>query len=254
MRYIWDQKHEYLRSVRALPWGETLVETVLEPLRQWDVASAKRVDSFIANSSFVGDRIRRYYQRESTVFTPPIEDRFFATQLVPTNQRDDYFLAFGAWVTYKRFDLAIDACERLGKRLIVAGSGPCERELKSKAGRYTTFVDSPSDADVLRLIANAKALVFPGVEDFGMIPVECVALGTPVIALQRGGLLDSMSPPVTGTWFAEQTVDSVAFALDKFKIEDYEVESLRRHARSFGRESFINKIRAHVESVLGSKV
>jgi glycosyltransferase involved in cell wall biosynthesis len=254
MRYIWDQKHEYLRTFRSLPLGEMLVEAVLEPLRTWDVESAKRVDSFIANSTFVSERISRYYHRDSVVITPPIEDRFFETPLIPTSQREDYFLAFGAWVTYKRFDLAIAACEKLGKRLIVAGSGPCGRELKAMAGQNTTFVESPSDADVLRLISHANALIFPGIEDFGMVPVECVAMGTPVIALQRGGLLDSMSPPLTGTWFSEQSVDHVAFALDKFRIDNYDVEALRQHARSFGRASFINKIRTHIESVLGTKV
>ena len=251
MRYIWDQQQEYLDGVAHIPGAQWAIKAVTPAIRAWDVKSASpaRVDRFVANSSFVADRARRYYGRDDTVVVPPpIElERFHP---VARDAKGGYLFAAGAFVSYKRFDLAIRAAEALGRRLVIAGSGPMESALRRLAGPKTTFVISPDDRDFERLMREADAFLFPGVEDFGMIAVEAMASGTPVIALRQGGARDFMVEGVTGSFFDEPTVDSLKAALQRFEPGRFDPTALRRHAERYGKPEFQQRIRAEIARMI----
>jgi glycosyltransferase involved in cell wall biosynthesis len=248
MRYAWDQMDEYIAGVAHIPGAAWGIRRMMPYLRRWDQTSARRVDHFVANSTFVQDRVRRYYQRDAVVIHPPIEVERFRPMDKPPRQ-DSYLLACGALVSYKRFDLAIAAAERLGKKLIIAGAGPMEAQLRQKAGPHTSFEIMPSDARMVTLLAQAEALLFPGVEDFGMIAIEAMAAGTPVIAFQGGGARDFISPK-TGVFFKDASVDSLVQAIKNFHPSDFQVNELRAFALNFGRPHFLGRIQDQIETLL----
>ena len=250
MRYIWDQQEEYLAGVAHLPGAARAIRALTPRLRRWDVESAARVDRFVVNSSFVGERARRFYGRDAVVIHPPIETERFVPRS-PTNARLGYLLAAGALVSYKRFDLAIAACEKLGRRLIVAGQGPMEAQLRRLAGSSTVFEIAPSDARFTELLAGAEALLFPGVEDFGMIAVEAMASGTPVIAYKEGGARDFIEPGRTGLYFDAPNADSLTAVLAAYDPAAFDAEILSRYAASYGRERFLARIKAEIQTLLG---
>jgi glycosyltransferase involved in cell wall biosynthesis len=254
MRYAWDQRHQYLQRLRSLPGGECAAEMILSSLRKWDQSSCPRVDQFIANSSFVAQRISRYYGRDSQVIHPPVDDGFLEQPLVPTSQRRNYFVCFGAMVGYKRFDLAVEACRQLNLELVIAGSGPLESRLKGMSGGKISFVSSPSQEKLIEIISNARGLIFPGVEDFGIVPLEAMSLGTPVIALGRGGALDSVKQDISGSFFAEESVESLKKALADFRQHDFSPEKVREHASRFRKENFVERMRQVIELVTEQKI
>jgi glycosyltransferase involved in cell wall biosynthesis len=217
-------------------------------LRTWDATSNDRVDHFFVNSTFVGKRVDRYYGRHDwETLSPPIElDRFAAAQHLPRLIDEPYFLAAGALVSYKRFDLAIEAAEAAGRRLVVAGEGPYAGRLKSMAGPNTTFESAPPDHRWDSLLANAEALIFPGVEDFGMIAIESMAAGTPVIAAAQGGALDFIIPGKTGMFFPpgdRQTLSNILQYFDKTSIALPPLESLNA---SYGKDRFLQAFREKI--------
>ncbi len=254
MRYIWDQQEQYLQGVAHIPGAAAGIRALTPGLRRWDVASAARVDRFVVNSSFVGERVRDYYGRDSVVVPPPIElDRF-----VPDATRKaagGYLLAAGALVSYKRFDLAIDAARLTGRTLVIAGSGPMESALRRQAADlpHVTFEVGPDDARFVALLQGASALLFPGVEDFGMIAIESMAAGTPVIAYRAGGARDFVEPGVTGTFFDDATAGSLAAAIQASPQSAFDAQALARYARRYDRRSFQNAIRREL-ALLGAKV
>jgi glycosyltransferase involved in cell wall biosynthesis len=248
MRYVWDQRDEYLGKVRRLPLLGFFIEAGCALLRLWDTTSAQRVNVYIANSRFVRHRVRKYYGQEAVVIHPPIEvERFRPHKHVV---KKGYFLAAGALVGYKRFDLAIAACNALKLPLIIAGDGPELNKLKRMAGPTIQFAVSPDDETWVKLLQEAKGLIFPGVEDFGMTAVEAMAAGTPVIALKSGGALDFMVDTVTGLFFKESNVESLKQALGRFDEHHWNVDVLVRHADAFGTENFIKNIRRQLETLL----
>ena len=246
MRYIWDQQDEYLAGVAHIPGAARAIRALTPRLRNWDVSSASRVDRFVANSSFVRERVQRLYSRDAAVVHPPIAvDRFR-----PSGSRGGYFLAAGALVSYKRFDLAIAACQMAGKRLIIAGSGPMERALRAQAGGDAEFVISPSDAELARLMAEAEALLFPGIEDFGMIAVEAMAAGTPVIAYGAGGARDFIVPGRTGLFFGEATAEALAQAIRGFNRDQFTAATLVEYAAGYSQGQFLQRMRSEIESLM----
>jgi len=246
MRYIWDQQDEYIAGVAHIPGAAAAIRALTPSLRQWDVSSASRVDRFVANSSFVSERVRRLYAREAAVVHPPIAtDRFR-----PFPGRGGYFLAAGALVSYKRFDLAIAACQQAGKRLVIAGSGPMERTLRAQAGPTVDFVISPSDEVLGRLMGEAEALLFPGIEDFGMIAVEAMAAGTPVIAYGAGGARDFIVPGRTGVFFTEATATALAQRINEFSRDQFTAAALVEYAAGYGQEHFLKRMRAEIEALM----
>lgn len=204
MRYVWDLYDEYYRNA-SLP-GRLAMRLFRDRLRRYDLESAECVDRFIANSRFVAERIRRIYGRDAEVVHPPADIGFFG--VAPEMERG-YFLLAGQLTAYKRPELAVRAFSRLDDRLIVAGSGEELPRLRAIAGKNVEFVVAPDDETLRKLYAGARALVFPGIEDFGIVPVEAQAAGCPVIAFRAGGALESVVEGRTGLFFDEQSEASL---------------------------------------------
>jgi glycosyltransferase involved in cell wall biosynthesis len=210
MRYLWDHYHIYREA--AGPVARLGMTLFTPALRQWDVASAQRIDHIVANSHFIRRRIRRAWGREADVVHPPVAVSEFA----PARDVGSEFLWVGQMVPYKRPDLPLDACMRLGLPLLMVGDGPMLAGLKARAGANIRFEARLDFASLKQCYATSRALLFTAEEDFGIVPVEANASGRPVIAYGRGGALDSIQPGVSGLFFAEQTVDSLAAALEAF--------------------------------------
>jgi glycosyltransferase involved in cell wall biosynthesis len=243
MRYAWDQRHAYFPRGRGpVALARALV---LAGLRAWDSASAVRVDRFVANSRFVAARIRRYYGRQADVLAPPVDVAFF-TPGAPRGEgearRDAYALAVAAAVPYKRLDLAVTACAKLGLRLRVVGGGPEERRLA--AGGNVEVLGRVSDEELRQLYRGARCLVQPGVEDFGIAAVEALACGTPVIALGIGGVRDIVTDGEHGVLYRPAgDAEALAAAIDKSGRIRFNLLNLRRRAESFAPERFVAGLR-----------
>ena len=243
MRYIWDQYDQYFGAGRASLPIRLAMRGIRGYLREWDVRTAKRVDHFVAISHCIEERIQRIYGRSSTVIYPPVETaRFKASE-----HDEGYYLVFSALVPYKRVDLAVEAFNRLGKKLIVAGTGAELEKLRAMAGPTIAFKGWVEDADLPNLYAGCKALIFPGVEDFGIVPVEAMASGKPVIAFGEGGALETVSEGVTGTFFSEQSAQSLADAVLRLETMHFDPDVIRKHTLSFDREIFRDSIRRFIE-------
>lgn len=214
MRYVWDQYHAYHGG--AGPLTRAVMPYVAHRLRQWDVTSAQRVDGFVANSHFVAQRIKKYWRREADIVAPPVAVEQFAT--LPISAQGDFYLWAGELAPYKRPDIAIDAFKKMDKPLVVIG-GPEARvkALSSGAGRQTTFLGQVPFDVMKDHMARCRALIFPGEEDFGIVPVEVMASGRPIIAYGRGGILDTVLNGETGRLFHTQTADGLAEAVMAFE-------------------------------------
>lgn len=243
MRYIWDMYHDYRKAMS--PLTRTVFSIAAHYARIWDVTTAARVDYFVANSRYVASRIRKYYRRKSAVIHPPVD---VSGGYISPNI-DDYYLLVSRLVHYKRVDLAIEACNRLGRRLRIVGTGPEYKRARKIAGPTIEFAGT-LDADSLRAsYAQCRALIFPAEEDFGIAPVEAQSFGRPVIAYGQGGALETVvglsSVPgreqcATGVFFDAQSPESVVNAIQRFEAEEsrFRPEMIRAHAGRFGAETF----------------
>jgi glycosyltransferase involved in cell wall biosynthesis len=244
MRYIWDRYHAYFSGARGLKrW---FIKRQVSRLRTWDVAASSRVDHFIGNSNFIKKRIWRYYRREAGVIHPPVDTGHFCPA---DNPRRDYFLTVSALVPYKEVDLLIDAFNLCGERLIIVGKGPEEKKLKKMAGKNITFKKDLSADELKELFQHAAAFVFGGVEDFGIVFVEALACGTPVVAYKKGGAADIVDEN-TGVLFDHQTKEDIIAALDKVKRMNPDPSLLRESSLKFSRDNFKKKFRDFVQDVL----
>ncbi len=246
MRYAWDLYHEYrVREARGV--SQRLMGPVFHYMRLWDRLSADRVDTLIANSTVVQRRIEKHYRRSSEVIFPPVA----VDRLHVHDGPGEYYLVLSRLVSYKRFDLAVEAANRLRAPLVVAGDGPERKALERMAGPTVKFVGRVQDQDVDSLMGRAKALLFPGEEDFGITPVEMQATGRPVVAYGRGGVLDSVIHGETGWLFSEQTVDSLVQAMQDAEKVSWDAQRLRSHAEAFRPEVFRERFREAVLAPLG---
>ena len=233
-RYLWDLYPAYRNEWTRSRWKRLAMTPLTHYLRLWDYASAARVDQFIANSRNVQARIRKTYRRDSEVVHPPVEvDSFY------WKPPDDYFLIVSGLVSYKRIDSAVRAFTRSGRRLIVAGDGSEYRRLKAAAGANITWLGRVPDEDLRELYARCRALVLPGEEDFGLTPVEALASGKPVIALGRGGALESV-PAFGGVFYETESDECLEAAVGRFEnIEaHFRPSALQAHARRFSAAEF----------------
>ncbi len=222
---------------------------MISNLRRWDFDSAQRVDYFVAISYNVADRIRKYYRREAdAVIYPPVETRMFTP--APAEEIGDHFLVVSRLVGYKRIDLAIEACNRLQAPLRIIGTGPERRALRRLAGPTIQFLGRLPDAQVAREYARCRALIFPGEEDFGLTPVECMASGRPVVAYGRGGALETVTPGRTGVFFEEQTPEAVMEALQAVSALRVIPEELQAEAFRFDTSVFAERITAFAAQAL----
>jgi glycosyltransferase involved in cell wall biosynthesis len=258
MRYAWHQQSAYFAGERQGSLKLRAIEVILERLRRWDRETASRVDHFIAISKTVRQRIRECYDRPSTVIYPPVDTDFFCPAAVP---REDYYLVVSAFAPYKRLDLAITACNRLGRRLVLIGTGQDEGRLRSLAGPGHSFLGWQPDTVVRDHLRRCRALLFPGEDDFGIVPVEAQACGTPVIALGSGGATETVIPAQggrhghgepTGVWFEEATEGCLADAIIGFERmgKEFSPEAARRQALRFQPRRFEADLFGFVRAVL----
>ncbi len=245
MRYLWDMYHEYFS--KANPLVKFFMKKMIPGLRQWDVMSSNLVDSFVANSSFVAARIKRYYNRDSEIIYPPCDvSRYETVERSP----EDFYLFFGQLVGYKRAELAIRACIESGRKIVVIGDGKSKEAVRYAKSGLVTFTGRVSDEKVAEYFSKAKALLFPGIEDFGIIPVEANAAGCPVLAYRKGGACDSILENKTGLFFDEQTTASLIECMDAFekRESDFMNRSVyTKHVQKFTKEEFDKKIMKLVE-------
>src|ERR1019366_3273299 len=254
MRYAWHMQDSYFHDRGWRGPKKWLAQAVLARLREWDRRTAAGVTHFIANSQVVRQRIRDCYGRDAVVINPPADTNFYCPAEIP---REDYYLILSAFAPYKRLDLAIEACRKLGKKLVVIGSGQDEKKLRSLADERIQFLGWQPDEVLRDHLRRCQALLFPGEEDFGIVPVEAQACGTPVIAYGCGGATETVNPwpmpGATGMWFEEQTVDCLVAALKLFAKhrEAFEPHVLRAHALRFRAERFERELFGFVQTVLG---
>jgi len=248
MRYLWDLYDDYF-GARAGLLVRSLMPPVAAALRAWD-RRTDGVDAFVAISHHIADRIRRVYGRSADVIHPPVDVARFS----PAARVEDFYLVVSALVPYKRVDLAVAAATRLGRRLLVVGTGPEARRLAAAAGPTVEFLGGRSDAEVAQLYARCRAVLFPAVEDFGIVPLEAAAAGRPTLALAQGGALETMvgldaGAPPTAVFFREPTVDALAGAIATFEAaaHRFEPKALRAHAAQFDRPRFAQRIRDWVD-------
>ncbi len=236
MRYLWGFREDYFGK---FPWLlRWMIEGFLDGLRRWDRKMNRSVDAFIANSRNVQERIKAYYGRDSHVIYPPLDDGLFR---LSGTAKGDYYLIVSAFVPYKRVDLAIEAFNGLGRNLIVVGDGPLAKAYhKLRRGNPISFVGSVSGKELCKLYGGAKALIFPTEEDFGIVPCEAQACGTPVIAYAKGGALETVRE---GVFFHEQTPKALADAVLEFEKRSFDAKKIAASVESFGRENFKRHIR-----------
>jgi len=254
MRYVWDRFDDYFGPERV---GWFLSNLLFRPLaaclRAYDRSTVGRVDQFVANSRFVADMVRRHYNRDALVLPPPVSVKRFSLVL---RCPEDWYLVVSALVPYKKIDQAIRAVAALKRKLTIVGDGPEKSKLVELARRLEAqvkFVGSPDDADLMSYYGHAKALLFPGVEDFGIVPVEAIASGCPVIALARGGVLDSMTPS-TALLYSEASADGLEKAIKEFEqdVVRFDEQTLRERAARFSEENFIARFQEIVQATLNN--
>ena len=264
MRYLWDMYHEYVNGKEMRGFTRLVFKVMAHYLRMWDFASAARVDYFIANSNYIARRIRKFYRRDSAVIYPPVD----VTAGFVSDRTEDYYLVVGRIVDYKRVDLAVEACNRLKRRLRIVGMGPQYRRLKKLAGPTIEFLGNLNESDKNEQYAHCRALLFPGEEDFGIVPVEAHSFGRPVIAYGRGGALETVQGPFVGEegidslcdgmFFAEQTPDAVVDALRAFEASErvFSPAAIVRGTVRFSKDRFKEEmadfVAAHIEEFRSS--
>lgn len=249
MRFAWDFE-TYMDSVQMPNLVKRIAKWFTYPLQVWDKNNSKRVDSLIANSSIVKKRIGQWYGMDASIIFPPVEISRFS---IDEENAEDYFLVVSRLVSYKKIDLAVEACTRLGKRLLVVGDGPDRQRLEQLAGDTVTFLGRRSDEEVVRYMQRCKALIFPGIEDFGITPLEVNACGRPIIAYHEGGALDTVVAEKTGLFFEEQSVDSLSAVMRSFDQYEWNPESIRQHAEKFSEDIFITRLQSSIDSLLRSR-
>ncbi len=242
-RYLWSDTHDYVRELGAPGLVKWLLPFFLTYLRLWDTIAAKRVDRFIANSAVVQERITKYYRVNSDVIYPPVD-----LSAWHIGAPADYYLTGGRLVPYKRFDLVVEAFNRLGRKLKIFGSGPEFETLRSRAKDNIEFIGRVTTAELLKLYQGAIAFINPQVEDFGLTMVEAMAAGRPVLAYRGGGAKEIITPGVSGEFFEYQTWEDLADLVVKFQPERYDPKKIRAEAERFSLEQFTKQIKAYVET------
>ena len=243
MRYAWDNSHEYIRNYK-MPWiVKRFIPKLIHKIRMWDRLAADRVDYFLTNSNYVKKRIKKYYKRDADVIYPMVN----VSNFYVSKTKKEYYLAVGRFTPYKKFDLIIDTFNELPYKLKIIGTGVQEKELKAKAKSNIEFLGFVSEEKLKDMYANAKALIFPQIEDFGITPLEAMSSGRPVIAFNQGGALETVIDGKTGVFFKEQNVPHLKAAVEKCENTVWDSKEIRNHAKKFGSEVFEEKLYKYIE-------
>ena len=247
MRWVWRYE-DYVARESFGRVAKSLLPLSLWGLKKWDLRAAKQPNYYIANSRLVAQRIKQVYGREAFVIPPPIDvDRFHMSAQV-----EDYYLVLSRLVPYKRIDLAIEACKRLGRRLVIIGDGPDRERLEKLAGPKTEFLGRQPDSRVNHYASRCRALLFPGEEDFGMVPLEVNAAGRPVIAFRGGGAMETIVEGATGLFFNQPTSAALVEAIEDFESRFWDQQTMRKHAEKFDRSVFAFRVLQFLGSVAPS--
>ncbi|MDT0496220.1 glycosyltransferase [Algiphilus sp. W345] len=247
-RFLW-MPDQYMEHEPIHPMLKAAAKLMLKPLRQRDYAIAQKIDHFIANSAYIQARIKQFYGRDSTVIHPPVT----LTEFSATQDHGGYYLIASRLVGYKRIDIAMKAFSQNGRRLIVVGDGPDRARLQAMAGPSVEFKGWLPRAEMLAYLRNCYAFVFPGLEDFGITPVEAQACGKPVLAFGGGGVLETVVPGLSGMFFDAQSADSLNGRLQDFEAQQWNAGAIAGHAAQFGEARFIRQITQYVDEVLASR-
>jgi glycosyltransferase involved in cell wall biosynthesis len=239
MRWVW-RTSDYLEREGFSPWKRNILTLLLKPLKSWEMRAARRPDVYLANSKVVAKRLYDAFGVAAEVVPPPIDTARFAI----AESVDDYYLVLSRLTPYKRIDLAVQACTRLNRRLVVVGAGPDRARLESLAGPSVTFLGRQPDAAVDGYVGRCRALLFPGEEDFGMVPLEINSAGRPVIAFAAGGAVETVIDGETGVFFEQATVDSLAEAIERFERMEWNPQRIRAHAQTYDTSVFEARIHA----------
>lgn len=247
MRYIWNMYYEYFCDVKN-PLRTFAYRLVAHYLRVWDICANSRVDEFAAISNHINRRIQRYYNRSSTVIYPPVDTGFYH----PVPERaspEPYYLIVSALVPYKKIDLAIETFNRNGKRLIVIGDGPEKKKISSNAKSNISFMGWESNERLRQWYSHCSALIFPGEEDFGIVPLEAQACGSPVIAYRKGGATETIIDRQTGIFFDRQTIEELQNAVNIHENMTYDKKKIIANAKRFSNEIFCENIKKHIRQI-----
>lgn len=246
MRYVWDMYSDYKATAGTLK--RLLMPPLIHYLKMWDYVSAGRVDYFIANSNFVAARIAKHYRRPAEVIHPPVATSDFSL----SHEHEDFYLVLGQLVGYKRVDIAVEAFNHLGKRLIIIGEGEALSDIRRIAKSNVEVLGRQPFSIIKGHLSKCRALIFPGVEDFGIVPVEAMACGKPVIAFKAGGALETVIDGTTGLFFEHQTSESLIAAVQRFELIESSFEPFRitKHACTFDKHVFKSKISEFIKNKL----
>lgn len=248
MRYAWDLTHQYLSTQKGLK--RKLAHFFLHYLRLWDAQSVHRVDGFGAISHYIARRIKKIYDKDATVIYPPVDTSFFELK----NKKENYYVAASRMVPYKKMDLIVEAFSGMpDKTLVVIGDGPDLEKVKSKATKNIEILGYQSGTELKRYLQNAKALIFAPIEDFGILPVEAQACGTPVLAYGKGASLETVVNNETGLFFQEQSVHAIQDGVHRFEQLEFDPMKIRAHAETFNPDRFAKEFKAWIHSEYAKK-
>lgn len=247
-RFAWDDSQKYIEEFYYSVFLKKIISIPMNYVRLWDKLASDRVDAYIANSNFVGNRIKKYYNKKSNTIYPPVKTSFFQN----TGESKDYFLMLGRFLPYKRFDIAIEAFNDLGLPLIIIGGGPEKEKLIKKAKSNIKFLGNLGDKEARKYYSECKAFVFPQEEDFGITAIEAMASGKPVIAYRGGGALETVEENKTGIFFSEQNKESLIDAVKEFQDNQFDSSYIRDYSLRFSEDRFKQEIMKFIENVLSS--
>ncbi|MBI3671388.1 glycosyltransferase [Candidatus Azambacteria bacterium] len=241
-RYAWDDSHKYIRDFPFPGFIKKFIPYFMTYIRTWDFQASQRPDFYLANSNFVAQRLEKYYKQKAEVAHPPVDiSKFYISK--DQGKAGEYFLMVGRLLSYKKFDLAISAFSKTGLPLKVVGDGPERKKLEKIAGKNVEFFGALSDDELRGYYQKAKALIFPQEEDFGIVPLEAMACGRPVIAYRAGGAKETVVEGVTGIFYDSQTEDAIIDAVERFKKMHFDSKLIREHSLKFSKDIFKEKIK-----------